>query len=221
MYTYLPSSDTASDIVCRWFDRVVYLQIQTVSLLPFIDPQIYSLAIARQCFWQSLPWGRSSILSAALGWLHTSEYQSTNMLTCLRPTLSLWVFAVGSIEYSLCKYRQFDNVLIPFHTYAHLWSPDTVSDSVCLWLDRVFFLHLWAVSLLPVNSPQIYSLAIAWQCLWRVFRCLDRAFSLQFYSVCNIQISLKCICSLAIARRCLRQCLPLARSCILFASLGS
>ena len=44
-YTHLPSSDTASDTVCRWFDRVVYLQLQTVSLLAFNNPQIHSLAI--------------------------------------------------------------------------------------------------------------------------------------------------------------------------------
>ena len=49
-YAHLPSSDAFPDWLCRWFDRVVYLQPQTVSLLPFNNPQINSLAIARQCF---------------------------------------------------------------------------------------------------------------------------------------------------------------------------
>ena len=46
------------------------------------------------------------------------------MLTCLRPRLSLTVFAVGAIKYSLCKFRKFGNVRIPFHSCAQLSSPD-------------------------------------------------------------------------------------------------
>ena len=46
------------------------------------------------------------------------------MLTCLRPRLSPAVFAVGAIKYSLCKFRMFGNVRIPFHSCAQLSSPD-------------------------------------------------------------------------------------------------
>ena len=82
---------------------------------------------------------------------------------CHRPTLSLTGLTVGSIEYSLCNIMQFRNLPnfpLAIHEYTHLPSPDTVPNRVCRWLDRIFSLHLYAVSLLPINNPQIYSLAI-------------------------------------------------------------
>ena len=46
-YTDLPLPDTVSDRVCRWLDRAFSLQRYAVNLLPFTNPQIYSLAIVR------------------------------------------------------------------------------------------------------------------------------------------------------------------------------
>ena len=87
-HTELPSSDYASLSVCRWLDRVFPMELWKVSIHPIDDPQICSLAIAQECFWQCLPLARSSILSSTLGRLVTSESNSIHMLTCHRPTLS-------------------------------------------------------------------------------------------------------------------------------------
>ena len=74
--------------------------------------------------------------------LVTSESVLIHMLTCHRPTLPRTGFATGSTEYCLCKFRQFGNFRIPFHTHAHFSSPETVTDSVCRWLSQAFSLHL-------------------------------------------------------------------------------
>ena len=101
------------------------------------------------------------------------------MLTSHRPTRPLIGFAVGSIEYCLCKFRQLRNFLLTIHEYTHLPSPDTVSDTVFRWLDRVVPIELWAVSILLINNPQICSLAVADNVSGRVCRRLDLVFSLQ------------------------------------------
>ena len=44
-------------------------------------------------------------------------------------------FAVVSIEYSLCNFRHLAYFRSTIHRYAHLPSPDAVSDRVCRWLD--------------------------------------------------------------------------------------
>ena len=70
-------------------------------------------------------------------------------------------------------------------------------------------MHLYAVRLLPVKSPQIYSLAIARHCLWL---CLPLTRSgILSATLLNLVTShlFSRICSLFIARFCLRQCLPL------------
>ena len=45
------------------------------------------------------------------------------MLTCHRPTLSLTVFAVGSIESYLCNFRQMAYIRLTIHKFTHLPSP--------------------------------------------------------------------------------------------------
>ena len=127
-YTHLPSPDAVSDRVCCWLDRVFYMKIWAVSILPITNPQICSLAIARHCLWQGLPFARSSILSATLGSLVTSESLFIHTLTCHRPTLSPTVFAVGSIGHSLCKFSLLAYLRLTIHKYSHVPSPDTVSD---------------------------------------------------------------------------------------------
>ena len=128
-YSHLPSSDTASDTVCRWLDRVVYLQLQTVSLLAFNNPQIHLLAINISdsvCRWLDQAFSLQS-----LGRLVSSESLFTHMLTCHRPTRYVTVFAVGSIEYVVCSFRQLAYVRLAIHEFTHLPSPDTVSYWVC------------------------------------------------------------------------------------------
>ena len=63
----------------------------------------------------------------------------------------------GSIEQSLCKFRQLRNSLLTIHDYTHFPSTDTFSGMVCRLLDRVFYMELWAVSILPIYNPQICS----------------------------------------------------------------
>ena len=91
------------------------------------------LRLDRDCLCQCLPLARSNIISANLGSLVTSASLFTHMLTCHRPTLSVTVFAVGSIEYVLCSFRQLAYVRLAIHEFTHLRSPDTVSDRVCRW----------------------------------------------------------------------------------------
>ena len=86
------------------------------------------------------------------------------MLTCHRPTLSLAVFAVGSIEYSLWTFGQLSYLRLVIHKYAHLLAPDTVSERVCRWLDGVLYQQLLTARVLPFNNPHIYSIAIVRQC---------------------------------------------------------
>ena len=177
---HLPAPDTVSERVCRWLDRVFYLHLQTASILSFSNPQIYSIAIVRQCLSQCLSLTRSCIPYGTLDSYHTSDWQSTNMLTCHRPTVPLTGFAAGSIEYSLCNFRQIDIFRIPFHTYDHLPSPDTVSNGDCRCLDRIYSLCIFrqfACFRLTIQkythlpSPDTASGKV---CHW-----LDRVFSLQ------------------------------------------
>ena len=143
-YTHMPSSDTASDRVCRWLHRVFPTDLWAFSILPINNSQICSFASAGHCIWEDFPLARSTIICNCkllayfsltihkytrlpssgnatlnvcrwLGRLFPMElwtvsihpnWQSTNMLTCHRSTLSPTVFAVGSIEYSLCIFRQ-------------------------------------------------------------------------------------------------------------------
>ena len=101
------------------------------------------------------------------------------MLTCHRPALYLTRFAVGSIEYSLCKFIQRTYFLLTIHKYTRLPSSDTVSDRVCRWLVRVCSVQPWALSLLPSNNPKIYWLAIAptlsltWFVVFSIAYCLS------------------------------------------------
>ena len=152
----LAIADTVHDRVYRWLERAFHLQRQLVSLFPFNNSQIYSLAIARHCLWRGFPLARPSILSATLGSFATSDQQSTNMLTCHHPTLSLsilsaisfslatseslfigmptchrptlspTVFAVGSIWYSLYFFRHLVYLWLAIHKYAHFETPDIV-----------------------------------------------------------------------------------------------
>ena len=122
--------------------------------------------------------GRSSILSASLGCLHTFHYQSTNMLNCLRPKLSLTVFSVGAINYSICNFIQFGNYRIYFHACALLSSPDTVADkcavgsnehSLCIFRPIAYFrLTIRKYTHLP-SPDTVY----------------DRVCRLLIYSLCN------------------------------------
>ena len=58
------------------------------------------------------------------------------------PSMCLTGFAVGSIEYSLCIFRLLAYFALSSHKDAHLPLPETVSDSVCRWLDQVFSLQM-------------------------------------------------------------------------------
>ena len=151
-YTIYPSSDNASLSVWRWPNRVFPMEFLTVSIYSIDNLQICSLAIAQECLWQGLPLSRSGILSASLGRLVTSESHSIHMLTCDRPKLSPTVFAVGSIGYSLCIFRQVACFRLTIHKYTYLTSPDSVYDIVYRSLDRVFYLQLQPVSLLPFTN---------------------------------------------------------------------
>ena len=139
-YSHMPSSDTVSDRFCRSLDRVFPMETWAASILPINIPQIYSLSIDRHCLWLGLSLARSSILSATLGSLLTSESFFIHMLTCDCPPLSLTVLADGSIGYSLFKFSQLAFLRLTVHSYTHLPLPDTVV--VCRWLDRVWSLQL-------------------------------------------------------------------------------
>ena len=91
-----------------------------------------------------------------------------DLLTRHHLTVSLTGFSVGSIEYYLWNFGQLAYFRLTIHKHTHLPSSNTVSDRVCRWFDRVFSVHLYAVSLLPVKNPQIYSFAIARHCPWQV-----------------------------------------------------
>ena len=79
-------------------------------------------------------------------------------------TLSGTSFVVGANEYSLCIFRQLAYFCLKIHKYTHLSSSDALPDWLCRWFDRVVYLQLQTVRLLPFNNPQINSLAIAQQC---------------------------------------------------------
>ena len=208
-------------MVCRWLDRVFYMDLWAARTLPIYNPHICSQRHRPHCLWQDLPFARSSIPSATLGSLVTSESLFTHMLTCHRPTLSPTVFAVGSIGYSLWKFSQLAFLRLTIHKYSHMPSPTTVSDRFCRSLDRVFPMETWAASILPINNPQIYSLSIADTVSGSVCRWLDRVFYLYLQTVSLSLYSNPQIYSLAIAQLYLWQCLPCARSNILSASLFS
>ena len=60
------------------------------------------------------------------------------MLICQRRTLYMKVIAVGSIEHSICNFKQLAYFRLTIHKYTQLPSSDNASLSVCRWLDRVF-----------------------------------------------------------------------------------
>ena len=144
-----------------------------------------------------------------------------DLLTCHHLTLSLTGFAVGSIEYSLCNFRQLGNFQWTIPECTHSSLPDTVSDRVCRWLDRVFPMKLWAVGIIPINNPQICSLAIVRHSLWQELP-LARS-SILSAALGNLVNSESIFIHMfnVIARHCLPQCLPLPRSGILSAALFS
>ena len=91
------------------------------------------------------------------------------MLTLHRPTLSLTGFAISLIEFSICNFKQLANyhLTIHIHKYTHLPSPDTVSDRVCRWLDRVFSLPILAVSYLRLTIHKYTHLPSNDYCIWQ------------------------------------------------------
>ena len=183
------------------------MELWAVSMHPINNPQICSLAIARHCLWQGLPLARSSIVSATLGNIVTSESFFIHMLTCHCPTLSLTVLADGSIAYSLFKFGQLAFLRLRVQNYTHLPLPDTVSDRVCRWLDRVWSLQLnfkqFRNFRLTIHkythflSPDTVFDSV---CPW-----LDRVFPMELWVVSILSINNPQICSLAIARHCLWQ----------------
>ena len=61
-------------------------------------------------------------------------------------TLSPTGFAVGANDRSICIFWQLAYFRLTFDEYTHFPSSDTVSGSVCRWLDGVFSLQLDAAS---------------------------------------------------------------------------
>ena len=88
------------------------------------------------------------------------------MLICQRRTLYLKWFDVGSIENSICNFNQLAYFRLTIRKYTQLPSFDNASLSVFRWLDRVFPMELWTVSIHPIENRHICSLAIARQRLW-------------------------------------------------------
>ena len=66
---------------------------------------------------------------------------------------------------SLCDFKHLGYFRLIIHKYTHLPSPDSISNRVCRWPDRVFSLQLEAVTLFPGSNRQTHSHAIARHCL--------------------------------------------------------
>ena len=141
-YAHLLSSVTVSDTVCRWFDRVVYLQLQTVSILAFNNPQIHSPAINSLTVFAFGSIKYSLCKFSQFGNVRITFNSYAHLSS---PTLYVTVFAVGSIVYVLWSFRQLAHVRLAIHEFTHLPSPDTVTYGVCRWLDRVISLQLYSV----------------------------------------------------------------------------
>ena len=143
---------------------------------------------------------RSSILSETLGCLVTSEALLIYMLTGHRPALSLTGFAVGSIEYCLCTFRQLTFFRLTIHKYTHLPSSDTVSDRVCVGLIEYYICNFNQLAYVRLTIHKYTHLISPDTVFEGVCRWPDRVFSLQLYEVSVLPINNPQMYSLDIGR---------------------